>query len=193
MTRDSSASALLDALDRLGVRAGRIDLPELWPTVAAWWSTPVTDLDSSHEEYLAFLLSLAPADDDEGGTVFAGRPPAVIAGRELVCLEFHRSFSVRVDDVRRIGITGGASVSFWYGYDAAWQRLRERSDWIEMGAGTPQLDAFSDGRDPDKLIRYVEEKSGVLETAAGEQALALVAGDHEGAEQWLVVGDRPRP
>jgi hypothetical protein len=187
MTRDSSARELLAAFDRLGVRGGRIDLPDVWPTLAGWWSTPVTDLAGAQEEELAFLLSLSPASHGERATIFAGRPPAAIAGRELVRLDFEREFKERLDDVGRIGISGGAGVSFWYGYDPAWQRLRERSDWIEMGVGTPQIDAFSDGRDPGKLIRYVEETSGVLHAAAERRALALVVVDGAGDEQLLVV------
>ena len=82
----------------------------------------------------------------------------------------------------RIG--GGATVSSWYGYDRAWQRLRGRSDWIEMGASTPQIDAFSDARDPGGLIRYVEDTSGVLDAAAVEdpgQLLRLL--DRDGADE----------
>jgi hypothetical protein len=189
MTRASSVRELLIQLHRFGVRAGRIDLADVWPALAAWWSTPVTDLTGSQEEDFAFLLSLAPAIYDDRATVFAGRPPASIAGRELVRLDFERQFHERVDDIRRVGISGGAGVSFWYGYDAAWQRLRERSDWIEMGISTPQIDAFNDGRDPGKLIRYVEEASGVLGAAAEHRALALLVVDGAGDEQLLVVGD----
>jgi hypothetical protein len=188
MTRDSSLGELLIALDRLGVQAGRIDLGDVWPTLAAWWSTPVTDLAGSQEEEFACLLSLAPERYSDGATVFAGRPPAAIAGRELVRLDFEREFHERVDDVRRVGISGGAGVSLWYGYDVAWQRLRERSDWIEMGAGTPQIDEFSDGRDPGKLTRYVEEESGLLDAAAEHRALALSVVDGQGDEQLFVLG-----
>src|SRR5579884_720602 len=97
MTRDSSASELLAALDRLGLRSGRIDLADIWPALAAWWSTPVTDLAESEDEEFAFLLSLAPARYEERATIFAGRPPAAIAGRELVCLDFERRFHERLD------------------------------------------------------------------------------------------------
>jgi hypothetical protein len=190
MTRDSSTSKLLAALDRLGVRSGRIDLPDVWPTLAAWWSTPVTDLAESQEEEFAFLLSLAPASYEEGATIFAGRPPAAIVGRELVRLDFEREFKERVDDVRRVGISGGAGVSFWYGYGDAWKRLRERSDWIEMGISTPHIDACSDGRNLSTLVRFVEETSGVLDAAAEDGALALVMVDGDGDERLLVVGHK---
>jgi hypothetical protein len=190
MTRASSVRELLIALHRFGVPAGRIDLADVWPTLAAWWSTPVTDLTGSQEEDFAFLLSLAPAIYDDRAVIFAGRPPAAIAGRELVRLDFEREFHERVDGIVRVGISGGAGVSFWYDYDAAWERLRERSDWIEMGISTPQIDAFTDGRDPGTLIRYVEDASGVLGAAAEHRALALVIVDSDGDEQLHVIGDR---
>lgn len=187
MTRDSSAAVLLQTLDRLGVSAGRIDLPDVWPTLAAWWSTPVIDLGPAEVDELGFLLSLAPAADQ--AHVFAGPRPAALTGRELVRLDFERSFHELVDGVGRVRISGGAGISFWYGYDAAWQQLRETSDWIEMGYSTPQIDEFDGGRDPGGLIRYVEG-SGVLAAAADQPALALLMLDHEGDERMLVVGDR---
>jgi hypothetical protein len=104
-------------------------------------------------------------------------------------LDFERRFHERVNGTRRVGISGGAGVSFWYGYDAGWERLRKRSDWIEMGISTPQIDAFSDGSDPGKLIRHVEETSGVLGAAAEHSARVLVVVDGDGDEQLLVVGD----
>ena len=189
MTRDSSMRELVAAFDRVGVRTGRIELADVWPALSAWWSTPVTDLTESQEEDLAFLLSLAPASYDARAGIFSGRPPAALAGRELVRLDFEREFHERLDDVARAGIGGGANVSFWYGYDRAWQRLRQRSDWIEMGVSTPQIDAISSGRDPGRLIRYVEA-CGVLEAAAEQRALALVVLDGEGDEQLVVLGER---
>jgi hypothetical protein len=185
--RESSASELLAALDRLGARSGRIDLVDVWPVLAAWWSTPVTDLADTECQEFAFLLSLTPAIHGERATIFAGRPPAAIAGRELVRLDFEREFHERIDHVQKVGIGGGASVSFWYGYDHAWQRLRERSDWIEMGVSTPQIDAFAGGPDPGELVRYVEQTSGVLDAAAETRAQALALIDGEGDEQLLVV------
>jgi hypothetical protein len=182
MTRDTSAGELVAALARLG----RIDLADVWPVLKAWWSTPVTDLAASEEEDFMFLLSLAPARYDPRETIFAGQPPPAIAGRELVCLDFVRQFKERLDPIRSMGISGGAAVTLWYGYDRAWRELRERSDWIEMGASTPQLDAFARG-DPAPLIQYVEADSGVLEAAARQRALALVAFDGEGDERLRVV------
>lgn len=56
MTRDSSSDELLVTLTRQGIRGGRIDLADVWPTLVAWWFTPVADLGESEEEEFAFLL-----------------------------------------------------------------------------------------------------------------------------------------
>lgn len=109
--------------------------------------------------------------------VFAGGPPEPIAGRELVCLELGREFCERTGPNSRTGIGGGAGVVFWYAYNTNWQRLRERSDWIEMGFGTPQIDESNLSRSRAELIDYIDGESGVLETAAQQPALALVVGD----------------
>ncbi|HWI22377.1 MAG TPA: hypothetical protein VNT22_07160 [Baekduia sp.] len=187
MTRDSSGAVFLGVLDRLGVRGGRIDLPDVWPILAAWWSTPVSDLAFDEQEELEFLLSLAPATKDVGVSVFAGCPPDAIAGRELVCLEFSRGFHKVLAPNHLSGISGGAHLTFWYAYDAPWQRLRECSSWIEMGLGTPQLDASSRFSDPPTLIRYIGDESGVLDAAAEQPALALCVSDELGEQELLVV------
>jgi hypothetical protein len=191
MTRDDCAQELLVALERLGFRDGVIGLPRLWPAIAAWWSTPITDLAGSQEQNLAFLLSLSPANRDEHDTVFAGEPPGPLVGRELVCLEFERTFSACIGPRSRRRISGGAAVTFWYEYGPAWQRLRERSSWIELGISTPQLDAIGDGRDPVELVRYVEEDAGVL-TVADDKALALTFGGVDDDEEVVVIGTSTR-
>jgi hypothetical protein len=91
----------------------------------------------------------------------------------------------------RRGIGGGAFVTLWYAYDSAWQQLRERSEWIEMGIGTPQLDAHSYGEDLDQLVRYVSEESGVLAVAPQQLPLALTVEDREHRDPRLLVVGGP--
>jgi hypothetical protein len=185
--RDDCMEQLRSALESLGVREGQIELPILWPAIARWWSTPIEDLGPNEEDNLAFLLSLSPARRDEHDTVFAGAPPRTLAGRELVCLEFERSFSVRLGPTRSRVIGGGGGLAFWYEYGPSWRSLRERASWIELGYSTPQLDASSFGSDAESLIRYVEQESGVL-SAATERALAFEFGGRDDDEELVVVG-----
>jgi hypothetical protein len=70
-------------------------------------------------------------------------------------------------------------LTLWYAYTDAWKRVRERSNWIEMGLSTPQIDMSLrlDG-DAAELIQRITE-SGVLSAAAEQPALALsVIDDH---------------
>lgn len=173
MTRDWDAARLLEALNRIGVRTGQIDLPVLWPAIAAWWSIPVADLGPTGRQLLEFRLSLAPATNDEGAPVFAGTPPKEIAGNELVRLDFKGNFETVVDRRHQGALSGGATLTLWYAYTNAWKGLRERSNWIELGLSTPQID-MSLGLDGDaaEFIQCITE-SGVLSTAAKQPALAL--------------------
>jgi hypothetical protein len=164
----------------------------VWPILAQWWVTPVEDLTESQEEEFEFLLSLAPASYEPGVSVFAPRPPAAVSGRELVCLEFGRDFHEVSGINSQVGIEGGARLLYWYEYNAPWKRLRDRSEWIEMGIGTPQVDASSCGRGPElnRLARYIEMDSGVLPITAEQRALALVVIDPAGDNLLTFEGTR---
>ena len=185
MTRDWTATLLVEALTRAGVRAGLIELPDLWPTIAEWWSTPVTDLGPSGQQSLQLLLSLAPATYGEGVAVFAGTPPNEIAGRELVRLAFDMRFEKVIDPQHRRALSGGGTLTLWYAYSDTWKRLRERPSWIELGLSTPQIVLSPPpGGGPAELIQLITE-SGVLDAAADQPALALSVFDDR--DDWRLT------
>jgi hypothetical protein len=185
-TRNWTAAVLVEALRRAGAGRYRIDLPDLWPAITAWWSTPVTDLGPSDQQLLRFLLALAPTKNETGRPVFAGTPPEEIAGQELVRLDFRRRFENGAESGDGRALSGGATVTFWYPYGDAWRRLRERSSWIEMGLSTPQIDLSSpsNGGVADLIQRITV--SGVLDAAARQPALALTVDDVQ-HDHWLSV------
>lgn len=185
MTRDWTATLLTEALTRTGVRTGRIDLPELLPTIAEWWSTPVSDLGPSGQQSLEFRLSLTPATYEEDVAASAGAPPKQIAGRELVRLGFKMQFERVVAPRHQGALSGGGTLTLWYAYGDAWKRLRERSSWIELGLGTPQivLSPAPNGG-PADLIQLITE-SGVLDAAAEQPALALSVFDDQ--DDWRLT------
>ncbi len=159
----------------------------IWPILAAWWRTSVDGVAAEQDER-TFLLSVAPARAEPNATVFAGAPPSAIAGGELVCLEFERSFHRMTGPAGRVGLDGGASLVLWYDWGSAWEDLRRRSDWNGLGVSTPEIDAFADGRRVESLIDFIETRSGVLELAAEEPARALVlVGDDP--PDLVVLGD----
>lgn len=161
MRRATAASELWAALERAGVDSGQIDLPTIWPAVAEWWRTPVADV-APEDDLRECLLSLAPSAASAGETIFAGSPPALIAGQDLVCLEFGRQFA-----------DGGAGLTLRYAADPAWDRLHGSPGWIDMGPSTPSFDASADGRELAQLIPFLEA-SGIFEVAMVRPPLALV-------------------
>lgn len=154
-------------------------MPVIWPALAEWCRTPVDDVAPEDDER-SFLLSVAPARAEPNASVFAGEPPSAIAGVELVCLEFERTFKRITETGDRERLDGGAAVVLWYEWGPAWDDLRGRSDWNGLGPSTPEIDEFADGRRVESLIEFIETASGVLELAAHEPARALV-----------LVGDDP--
>lgn len=187
MTRDWTATLLVEALTRTSVGTGPIDLPDLLPTIAEWWSTPVTDLGPSGQQSLGFLLSLAPATYEEDVAASAGTPPREIAGRELVRLDFKMRFENVIDPRHPGALSGGATLSVWYAYDEVWKRLRERSNWIEMGLSTPQIDLSPPlNGGSAELVQLITE-SGVVGAAAEQPALALSVFDDQADQRLSVV------
>jgi hypothetical protein len=87
---------------------------------------------------------------------------------------------------------GPSLISLWYAYNAAWQQLRERSEWIELGISTPQLDAQSYGDNLDRLMGYASEEPGVLAVAGQQDALALTVFDGDDWDPRLLVVDGQR-
>jgi hypothetical protein len=178
MQRETAGRELLESLDRVGIRSRGIDLPVIWPVVASWWRTPVSDVAPEDDER-AFYLSLAPAAVDRTTTtVFAGEPPSVIAGIALVSIEFVRQFSERLDAITTHGLDGDAAVSLWYAAVPEWERLRDDPHWIDMGISTPHFDSSADGRHIEWLIADLQQ-SAVFEIASRMRALALVFASDE--------------
>jgi hypothetical protein len=177
-TRATARQQLLDALDPLGFRDGRIDLPLLWPAVKAWLLDPATDVEPNGDER-TFYLSNAPADDILS---FAGTPPAAVSGRDLICIELGREFHMR--DGNRSLRLGGAGLVLWYADGPAWEPLAAERGWIDAGPTTPHIDAFAHGDDTPRLTRFVEDS---LAFTVASQQPALVAEITDGVVDNLVV------
>ena len=187
MRRETAAKALLTGLERVGLRSGRVDLPTVWPVVADWWRTPVTDV-APENDLRECLLSLAPAVHDPNATIFAGSPAREVAGQELMSLEFSRAFVRRTGPNATVGLDGGAGLSVWYQAGPARERLRHSPEWIDMGPSTPNFDASGDGRATERLITALET-SAMFEVALALPTLALVFVD-DGADDLVIPARR---
>jgi hypothetical protein len=184
-TRGAVERELLAALDQVGFRSERIDLPAIWPAIASWWRAPAGDV-ADEDDRRTFYMALRPAAVPSGSS-FAGDPPTAIAGVDLVCLEFVRQLVTRMDATAMVGTGDSAAVTLWYRADPSWERLRRSSSWIELGPSTPSLDWVACGRNVEWLI-FAIEQSAVFDVASGQRALALeIAGD--GAENLVVLAN----
>lgn len=177
-TRVSARSDLLALLDPLGFRSGRIDLPAIWPAVAARMCRPASDVAAEGDER-TFHLSRAPAGAED---TFAGAPPDPIAAVDLICLELGRTFST-VQPVRRHQL-GSVGVTLWYADGEPWEGLRGMPGWIDTGASTPNVDAFARGDDVEWFTTWIRA-SPVFAVASREAALAAALSDS--ASDPLVV------
>jgi hypothetical protein len=128
----SDRDALLAALDPLGFRAGRIDLPTLWPAVKSWLLLPGPVARD-------FLLMSAPGD---GTFSMAGEPPPPIAGRDLICIEFGRG-----DDTGLV---------LWYADGPVWKPLAEEEGWIDLGPETVHIDGHAEGEHIPTFPTWIE-------------------------------------
>ena len=175
MRREGAAKELLRALDRVGVRSGRLDFAAVWREVAAWWRTPISDVAPENDRHEC-LLSLAPAASHPHANIFAGTPPHAIVGQDLMCLEFGREFVRRTSPTATATLDGGAGLALWYAHNQDWEGLRRSPGWIEMGPSTPNIDASGSGSDPERLIAWLEA-SALFEVASRQQTLSLVFAD----------------
>ncbi len=182
MTRVSARSDLLALLDPLGFRSGQIDLPAIWPAVAAWMCRPASDVASEGDER-TFYLSRAPAGAE--GT-FAGAPPDHLAAVDLICIELGRTFST-VRPGRRHQM-GGVGVTLWYADGEHWDALQETPGWIDMGASTPNIDAFARGENVEWFTTWIRA-SPVYAIASREAALAAALSD-SASDPLVVVAAR---
>jgi hypothetical protein len=143
MTRGTAGASLFAALDAVGVREGRVQLPAIWGALTSWWVEPVADVAPSDDRRF-FYLSQAPAGVDSfHDTVFAGQPPSAIAALNLICLEFSRDF-VRRSSPRHLTGLGGAGITLWYQSAPIWDSLRATPEWIDLGISTPSYDWSAD-------------------------------------------------
>jgi hypothetical protein len=179
-TRATARQQLLAALDPLGFRDGRIDLPLLWPAVKAWLLEPATDVQADGDER-SFYLSRAPGD---GTDAFAGAPPPAIAGQDLVCIDVGRTFNVR-DGIRSFQ-QGDIGLVLWYPDGPVWDPLAAEDGWIEAGPGTPHIDAFTRGDDPASLTSYIEH-SLAFTIASRQHPLAAEIADSAFHDNLLVL------
>jgi hypothetical protein len=184
MTSATLEHELVAALERVGIRSGRIDMPASWPALKSWWRAPLSDWSPDDEQRL-FYLALRPAVARQTGTVFAGMPPSVIADGDLVCLDFERK-SVRRSE-RAIVVEQAVALCLWCPAHAAWEQLRLEAGWIDLGPSTPSLDWFAEGRHSDELVSAFE-RSAVFEIASRQRPLALeVVG--AGFEHLVLMAD----
>jgi hypothetical protein len=189
LTRRDAGPRLLAALERVGIRDGALDLPLIWPVLAAWLREPLADPEPV-EDWRRFYISEIPAADPDGS--FAGvlpdalRPP----GGDLWCVEISRDFARRTGDGSRETIAGGGGVEAWYADSPAWHALAEVDGWIAMGPGTPHVDWAVAGPDLQGL-----ERSPFLAVPLAEPVLAVRAGyatEDDGVELMLTAPRSPR-
>jgi hypothetical protein len=178
--RETAARRLRESLEAGGCRSGRIDLPVIWPAVAAWWRTPITGV-APEDDWRTVYISEKPVDADPSQiTVFAGHPPDAIADRDLLRLDFERSFQDRAG--------GGAGLTLWYEASAGWDSPRTRPGWDEAGVSTPNVDwsSFSYDGDIERFIAELEQDE-LFAIASAERALALYFSDDRGDEELDVL------
>lgn len=193
MSRETAGVCLLAALEAVGVREGRIQLPAIWDALATWLEDPVADVEPRHDRRFFYLSHAPAAIDPDRETVFAGAPPTAIAGLDLVCIEVGREFSRRIgpDSTR---LRGSAGLTLWYEAGPAWDPLRETPDWIELGVSTCNYDWSADGRQPTWLTSQIK-RSPVFDIASSESACAMTIEfndeNADGPEDVVIVAARP--
>ena len=181
ITHATARSDLVAMLDPLGFRSGRIDLPAIWPAIAAWMRLSAADVAPAGDER-TFYLSRAPVGAE--GT-FAGAPPAQIAAVDLICIELGRDFSsVQPGRRERLGSVG---VTLWYADGEPWEALPGMPGWIDLGPSTPNVDAFARGDDVEWFTEWISA-SPVLAVASHEAALAAALSDGV-SDPLIVVAD----
>jgi hypothetical protein len=171
ITPATARSDLLALLAPLGFRSGRIDLPVVWPAIAAWMCRSASEVSPEGDER-TFYLSHAPVG--AAGT-FAGAPPDHIAAIDLICIELGRAFSAVQPGRRQQLVSVG--VTLWYADGEPWESLAGMPGWIDMGPSTPNIDGFARGDDVGWFTDWIRA-SPAYAVASRETALAAAVSDN---------------